>query len=346
MDRQRKSLHLGAAVILLAIGLRLLPGVLDVAAKFLAQPEVASFLIYLETGRILRPFPEETVLMETVPPQNTKPPQHTVPEETAVEVMAQLPVFSTEDTALVKLKYHAQLQPDLEQLLCQELRWDLTENQPTVLILHSHATESYTKTKTENYKESSDYRTLNEDYNMLSIGDHLAERLKEGGLGVVHAKDLHDYPSYSGSYVNSRKTVQAYLKQYPTIQLVLDLHRDAADDGYGGQMDTSATVDGKESARLMMVVGTNASGRNHPNWEENLALALKLHVVLEKRYPGLCRTISFRKQRFNQDLSPGAMLIEVGAAGNTRAEALVAADALAWGILELAKGSATSYSTD
>ena len=111
-------------------------------------------------------------------------------------------------------------------------------------------------------------------------------------------------------------------------------------------MDTSAIVDGKESARLMMVVGTNAGGMNHPNWEENLALALKLHVVLEKRYPGLCRAISFRKQRFNQDLSPGAMLIELGAAGNTHAEALVAAEALAQGILELARGSATSDFAD
>ena len=338
MDRQKQSLRLGAAVILLAVGFRLLPGLLNTAAEFLTKPEVASFLIYLETGRILRPLPEATASMETDPSQNIPP------EETAAQVMAPLPSFSPEDTEFVKLKYHAQLKPDLEKLLCQDLRWDLAGDGPTVLILHSHATESYTQSKGENYKESSDYRTLDENYNMISIGEHLAEKLKEGGLGVIHAKDLHDYPSYSSSYVNSRKTVKAYLEKYPTIQLVLDLHRDAADDGFGGQMDTSATVDGKESARLMMVVGTNAGGMNHPNWEENLALALKLHVVLEKRYPGLCRTISFRKQRFNQDLSPGAMLIEVGAAGNTHAEALIAADALAQGILELAKGSTTSDS--
>ena len=337
MDWHKYSLRLGAAVILLAIGLRLLPGMLNMAVGVLSRPEVASFLVYLETGYILRPVPEETAPPVTDPPRESRP-------EAAVESMARLPAFSPEDTELVKLKYHAQLKPDLEKLLCQDLNWDLTGEGPTVLILHSHATESYTKSKGESYKESSDYRTLNENYNMLSIGAYLEEKLKEGGLSVVHAKDLHDYPSYSGSYVNSRKTVQAYLKKYPTIQLVLDLHRDAADDGFGGQMDTSATVDGKESARLMMVVGTNAGGMNHPNWEDNLALAMKLHVVLEKRFPGLCRTISFRKQRFNQDLSPGALLIEVGAAGNTHAEALVAADALARGILELARGSATSDS--
>ena len=339
MDRQKQSLRMGAAVILCAIGLRLLPGVLPAVAGFLARQEVASFIVYLETGRVLRPLPEETA------PAETSPSETEAPEETVAPAAALLPVLTAEDAALVSLKDHAGLSPDLEALLCAPLNWDLTAEGPTVLILHSHATESYTKSKGEDYKESSAYRTLDENYNMVSIGQYLAEKLEAAGIGVIHARDLHDYPSYSGSYVNSRKTVKAYLEQYPTIRLVLDLHRDAADDGYGGQMDTSTTVDGQESARLMMVVGSNAGGLNHPDWQENLALALKLHAVLEKRYPGLCRTISFRKQRFNQDLSPGAMLIEVGAAGNTHAEALVAAEALAQGIIELAKGTATSDST-
>ena len=340
MDWQKHSLRLGTVVILCAIGFRLLPGLVPVVTDMLAEPQVASFLFYLETGRVLRPLPEQTE------PEEGTSPETTVPEETALPVMARLPVFSTEDTQLVSLKNYAKLEPDIEALLCGALEWDLTGEGPTVLILHSHATESYTKSEGEDYKETSQYRTLNESYNMVSIGNHLARKLEEAGIQVVHAKDLHDYPSYSGSYVNSRKTVQAYLKQYPTIRLVLDLHRDAVEDSGGRQMDTSAKVDGQESARLMMVVGTNAGGMNHPDWQENLALALKLHVVLEKRYPGLCRTISFRKQRFNQDLSQGAMLIEVGAAGNTHAEALVAVEALAQGIIELARGSTTPDSAD
>ena len=320
-----KALQVGAAVLTLALLLRL------GGTWSRGQEELGRTLLFLSSGRLVT---------ETLPSETEADPGP-VPAE-PVEEAAAVPVFGESEESFVQV--NAAWEVDVLPLLEEPLQWNLRADAPTVLILHSHATESYTKSKGESYKESSDYRTLNENYNMLSIGAYLEEKLKEGGLGVVHAKDLHDYPSYSGSYVNSRKTVQAYLKKYPTIQLVLDLHRDAADDGFGGQMDTSATVDGKESARLMMVVGTNAGGMNHPNWEDNLALAMKLHVVLEKRFPGLCRTISFRKQRFNQDLSPGALLIEVGAAGNTHAEALVAADALARGILELARGSATSDS--
>ena len=104
-------------------------------------------------------------------------------------------------------------------------------------------------------------------------------------------------------------------------------------------MKTSATVAGKPSAQLMLVMGTNASGQEHPNWQENLSLGLKLQAVLQQKYPGICRPLALRAQRFNQDLSPGALLIEVGAAGNTRQEALTAMEALAEGILALAKGT-------
>ena len=95
----------------------------------------------------------------------------------------------------------------------------------------------------------------------------------------------------------------------------------------------------------MLVVGSDAGGLSHPHWQENMALAVKLHAQLEKNCPGICRPISFRSQCFNQDLSPGALLVEVGAAGNTRAEALLATEQLAQGILALAHGTVTSDST-
>lgn len=146
MDWQKQSLRVGAGVILFAICFRLLPGLLPGAAAFLSQPEVAAFLIYLETGRVLRPLPEETG------PPETQMPEITVPAETAVQAMVPLPAFSPQDTALVELKYHADLEPDLEELLCRDLRWDLAGAGPTVLILHSHATESYTKSKGEKFE--------------------------------------------------------------------------------------------------------------------------------------------------------------------------------------------------
>ena len=207
-----------------------------------------------------------------------------------------------------------------------------------MLILHSHGSESYQNT--ENYQEISDHRTLDTDYNMVSVGERLAQQLEAAGIHVVHDKTLHDQPSYNESYVEARKSIQSYLAEYPSIQLVLDLHRDSVEDQSGNQKGYTVTVEGQKVARLMMVVGTDAGGRNHPNWQENFALAIKLHVQLCKKTPGICRSISFRTQRFNQDLSAGGLIIEVGAAGNTRQEALLGADALAEGIIALANGTA------
>ena len=175
---------------------------------------------------------------------------------------------------------------------------------------------------------------------MLSIGDRVAQILEAAGISVIHDRTLHDYPSYNGSYLDAREAMESYLAQYPSIRLVLDLHRDAAEDG-DGQMDTSAQVNGAESAQVMLVVGTDEGGLEHPQWQDNLSLALKLGVQLERLYPGICRPISLRTERFNQDLSAGALLIEVGAAGNTHAEALTAAEALAQAIAALAQGANT-----
>ena len=155
---------------------------------------------------------------------------------------------------------------------------------------------------------------------------------------MIQDRSLHDYPSYSGAYASARESIETILADNPSICLVLDLHRDAIPTG-SGQMDTSATVNGQESAQLMLVVGTDAGGLDHPNWEQNLSLALKLQLQLEKAHPGLCRPLNLCAERFNGDASPGALLIEVGAAGNTHHEALLAAQALADGIIALAQGA-------
>ena len=171
--------------------------------------------------------------------------------------------------------------------------------------------------------------------NMLSIGAEVARRLEAGGVTAIQDRSLHDYPSYNGSYTDARKSIRKYLAEYPTIRLVLDLHRDAADTP-SGQLRTLASTGAGDCAQLMLVMGSSASGRKHPDWEQNLSLALKLQAVLERNDPGITRSTVLRAQRFNQDLSPGCLLVEVGAAGNTHAEALRAADALAEGILALA----------
>lgn len=345
MDWQGKSLKVGAALICCAIILRLFSGGgLNRLVQTITSPEAVSVLLFMETGRVVRNVPADTQPEETTAPQQTQPtetvPVETVPAETTAPQQEQqvTAVFSSEDAALVEVNNVCGYETDVEKSLTQALSWDLTAEAPTVLIVHSHATESYENT--ENYTESSGYRTKDTAYNVVSVGDRLVQILEAGGVHAVHDRQLHDSPSYSDSYVNSRKSVQQYLQQYPSIKLVLDLHRDAVETSDGDQMKFTVQAGENTAAQLMLVVGTDASGLTHPSWPENMSLAVKLHAQLEKLVPDICRPISFRSQRFNQDLSPGALIVEVGAAGNTRQEALLAVEVLGQALLQIAHGAA------
>lgn len=336
MDMEKWCLRVGAAAVIGAILLRLSSGgVLGTVVEALSTPEALSVMLYLETGRVVRPvqpqLPEEET--QSTAPEET---QETVPPEQALQEPVQA-VFAAEDAALVEVNSVCGYDTDLTAWLQQPLAWDLTQEAPTVLILHTHGTESYTKT--EEYQESSSYRTLDTDYNVVSIGTELEKILRSGGINVIHDTTMYDSPSYSSSYSNARKSIRTYLEEYPSIRLVLDIHRDSVEGSDGEQVRFTTQKDGQTTAQLMMVVGTDANGLNHPNWSENMSLAVKLHAQLEKNCPGICRPISFRSQRFNQDLSTGAMLIEVGSAGNTRAEALLAAQILGQAIIELSQGT-------
>ena len=323
MRQFERARRVGMAAIALALVLRLYAaGLPERIASFLARPEIAAFLIYLETGRDVR-FSSS---LEAFSPDfaESAPAVAKAPEIPAV------PAFSGEEE--VALYYAVGKDPDISALLARPLEWDLYGTEPTVLILHTHSTESYTKTG-EDYRETSSWRTLDEGYNLLSIGERVARILNEAGIPTVQDRQLYDHPSYNGSYTRARKSIRGFLEEYPTIKLVLDLHRDASGEG-SAQLRTRAEVDGEASAQLMVVLGTN-----HKAYEENLSLGLKLHALLEGRHPGIMRPLQLRAQRFNQDLSPGALLIEVGAAGNSHPEALRAADALAEAVVALARGS-------
>ncbi len=328
MDQHNRPARIFVAAMACALVCYLLAaGLPDRLQSFLLQPNTLAFLTYLETGRNVRFSASQGFFWEYSP----ESPAPVYSEEVA------LPVFSAEDGALTELYYACNLRPDIKTLLTKPLDWDLTEAEPAVLILHTHTTESYTQAG-ENYVETADYRTMAEDYNMLSIGSRVADILEENGISVIHDRELHDYPSYNGSYTHARKSISQYLKEYPQIRLVLDLHRDAT-DGSNGQLRTLSTIRGKTAAQLMLVMGTDEAGLTHDNWQANLSLALKLQVQLEKQVPGITRPTILRAQRFNQDLSTGALLVEVGAAGNTHTEALLAAEELAKAIVALSKGT-------
>ncbi len=330
MDQFKRTLRFGAAVIACAAAARLgAAGTFQPLARWFAKPETQSLLLYLETGRKVRFSPS----LEEMP-VSVEVDADPLPTET--EPMA-LPAFSAADAALLDVRYSCSLRPDLEELMAKPLSWSLRGPEPRVLILHTHATESYTR-QGEDYVESAAFRTLDEGYNMISVGARVAELLREAGIGVIHDTQLHDYPSYNGSYNHARKAIQAALEEHPTICLVLDLHRDASGD-LKNQFRPVAAVDGQDAAQIMLVMGTNAAGLKHPDWQENLSLGLKLQAQLERLSPGITRPMSLRAQRFNQDLTHGSLLIEMGAAGNSHAEALRAADQLARAIIALAEGT-------
>lgn len=311
MNPERRSFKMGVAVLLMAVTLRLLSNVLPAIP---ISADVASVLLFLETGRVVKySFPSNEPTDEA-----TEPPQPLL--------------FSYDDAQLVSISNGQKYGVDIPAMLQQELSWDLTGDEPKVLIVHSHATESYADRKEHSY------RSNNADENMLGIGAYLAQLLEEGGIHCIHDTTLHDNPNYNEAYASSRKSIDAYLAQYPSIALVLDLHRDSAVDNKGNHYAATVSTAYGETAKLMLVMGTNAGGQ-HPEWQENVALGVKLQAVLEKQNPGICRSMILRTSRFNQDLSTGALLVEVGADGNTREQALHATRALANAIFSLAYGS-------
>lgn len=323
MYSYEKSVRVGMTALISAVLLRLfLAGVPAQILKFFSQPEVRGFLAE-RLSRQKEPEVMPGFIVEFVesPPAALRPtePPETLPPETEPPDAAELEIYNTSGKM-----------PDYQLLLDQPLAWG---DRPSVLILSTHSTESYRNTG-QDYEESAAYRTLDENYNMLSIGSRVAELLEQQGIPVIRDDSLHDYPSYNGAYTHARKAIKRYLKADDSIGLILDLHRDAADSGRG-QLRTCAEVNGMDSAQLMLVVGTDGTGLEHSGWQENLALALKLQVRLEQLAPGITRPLSLRPQRFNQDLSPGALLVEVGAAGNTHGEAAVAAEILAQAVAEL-----------
>lgn len=315
MKPEQKVLRLGSILIIGAILLRLL------GSNPLTAAGVARLVIFMQTGRLVSA--EGPAVEITAPTEAVSVTVHT-PQPVSVS-------FFAEDAELVKVINTTSYQVDMEALLTKSLDWKLCSDEPTVLILHAHATESYAGTK--------NYRSEEESQNMLSIGDRLEQLLENAGIGVIHDRTLHDAPSYNGSYASARTSMKEYLEKYPSIRLVLDLHRDAAEDAQGNQIGYTISTEQGEAAKMLMVVGTDAGGLTHPDWQENMALAVKLHTQLQKEHPGICRSLQIRTSRFNQDLSPGALLVEVGSAGNTQEEAMLAVEILAQAIISLAYGA-------
>ena len=189
------------------------------------------------------------------------------------------------------------------------------------------------------YEESDPYRTTDCTHNVVRVGEEMATVFRAYGFQVIHDATLCDYPAYNGAYDRSKAVVEQWLAQYPSIKVVLDVHRDALVGGNGEVYKMVSTEAGEKVAQVMMVLGTGAGGAEHPRWKDNLAFALTLQRGLVRGYASLARPTVLRKSRYNQQLSPGSILVEVGGHGNTLSEAIAGgrlwADSVARTLLEL-----------
>ena len=210
---------------------------------------------------------------------------------------------------------------------------------PQILIVHTHGSEAYSMTDGDVYEESDPYRTTDCTHNVVRVGEEMATVFRAYGFQVIHDTTLCDYPAYNGAYDRSRAVVEQWLAKYPTIKVVFDVHRDALVGGDGEIYKMVSTEAGQKVAQVMMVLGTDAGGASHPRWRDNMAFALKLQRNLVKGYASLVRPTVLRKSRYNQQLSPGSILVEVGGHGNTLSEAIAGgrlwADNVARTLLEM-----------
>ena len=203
---------------------------------------------------------------------------------------------------------------------------ELTGDAPQILILHSHGSEGYTPAEDDGIVWSGNCRTTDSRYNVVRMGDAMAEVFGEAGISVLHDRTLYDYPEYAGSYDRSLTAIDSYLKEYPSIRFVLDVHRDAIEAADGSQVKVVSEIEGQgTAAQLSLVVGSDGGGLSHPNWMENLRLAVAIQEQALTDYPTLMRPLLLRNSRYNQHATTGSLLVEVGGHGNTLTEAVDAA---------------------
>lgn len=202
---------------------------------------------------------------------------------------------------------------------------DIDINKENILIFHTHTCESYTESEKYKYKQTGNYRTTDKNYTVVNVGRELDRQLQGYGYKVIHDETYHDYPSYSGSYSNSYKTVTNLLEENKDTDIVIDLHRDAIGDN---TYAPTVKIGDEYAAQLMFVMGGNIS-KEHPNWQQNLKFAVKIQEKANEMYPGLFKPIILRDASYNQQTAKAACIIEVGATGNTMEQALTSMKYLA-----------------
>ena len=185
------------------------------------EPDILTLEILAAPEPIVPPEPEPQPEAEPEPASEPEPEPAYTP-----------PVFSAEEADGIRISGACSYTPDKQTLLLQPSSLDFQQDGPTVLIVHTHSSEAYTMEAGFEYPESDELRTQDSRYSVIRIGDEIAQILQDAGIDVLHDTEPNDYPNYNGAYERMRQTIEGYLAAYPTIQMVLDLHRDAAENAH------------------------------------------------------------------------------------------------------------------
>ena len=216
------------------------------------------------------------------------------------------------------------LKLDSEALAARALPLKLRAVLPQILIIHTHASESYFPDERDYYVPTDIERTEDTRFNVVRVGDELAAVLEQKGLHVIHDRNIYDHPSYNASYSQALKAITKIIEDNPSIQIVIDIHRDSIVTAAGTLYKTIADLEERDAAQMMFVVGSSDFGLPHPGWKDNLAMAVQLQKRFDEQHPTLMRPVNLRKERFNQHATSGSLILEVGTSGNTLQEALAA----------------------
>ena len=245
----------------------------------------------------------------------------------------------TDKFGVVKVKNVNKTQIDIEKLLSQRADLSVSKDEPSVLIFHTHTTETYQLVDRDYYPTNNVTRSEDSSRNMVRIGDAICEQLENAGIKYIHDTKIHD-KRYTGAYDNSRETAVEYMKKYPTIQVVLDVHRDAVERTDGTKIRPVATINGKKAAQIMIISGCQEEGNGlteFPDWKENLVFALQLQKIAEENFEGLMRPIYFCPRMYNMNLTHCSLLLEIGSDSNTLEEAEYAGSCIGNALAKLLK---------
>lgn len=231
----------------------------------------------------------------------------------------------------VFIKNKTEKQVDIKKAIANKPTFNIKLNskQPQVLIVHTHATECFFPSLTEYYPTSWGERDTDVKNNMISIGKIIKNNLNKAGINTIQSETLHDKESYTLAYDNSRQTIKSYLKKYPSIKVVFDIHRDAINQENGDKLRPIIDISNKTAAQIMLISGCESGEiTDYPDWQKNLRFSIGLQQALEQTYPSLARPLFFAEKKYNQDLCENSCLIEVGSQANLLSEAKYSAELL------------------